>query len=85
MTGAGQHRAVEVGFVQRHIGVWAHPLKSFDHAIVWPSQNDDMSIGDNDPHPALGDRVLFAHSGEHSTPHNIALALPRSQPAPTMR
>jgi len=38
MTGAGQHRAVEVGFGQGHIGMWANPLKSFDHAIVWPSQ-----------------------------------------------
>jgi hypothetical protein len=25
MTGAGQHRAVEFGFGQGHIGVWTHP------------------------------------------------------------
>jgi hypothetical protein len=53
------------------MGYWcvAHPLKGFDHTIFGPSQNDDMGIGDNDPHPALGDRVLFAHSGEHQKSH----------------
>jgi hypothetical protein len=49
--------------------VRAHPLKGFDHSIFGPSQNDDMGIGDNDPHPALGDRDHFAHSGEHPKSH----------------
>ena len=65
MAGTGQHRTVEFGLGQGHIAVRTHALKRLDGAVLGPGQNDDMGIGDDDPHAAFGDRFGFAHPVEH--------------------